>query len=334
MDSFSYNLKELVPQGAQTLLMEQEKTENSLKMMNIFSDLCIRILNDIIKNVVIDERILLDFSKLILWIVKEDNEQPPDSFIELSEYLYDYWRYNLDEEENNQRKYSYIRLFQMANMLKIHYKECELRNRAALALEAFDAYDDIIGTIKHSPGITHKKMWKLLNISSDELRDKLRPLKQEGFVSSRRSGEEGYYMLTNAGEILYQNLKLKNRNNDWFVGWGKERVIVFCLIILSHQEEKISSMQLLNLLKKITQYKDDKIDNLFMQYQNVLYYLNHEKNSIQNNIDYVPEPYITHYWRRNRLYIKKNEAKVHNKKDIFYLEKNASADSRYKIEKM
>ena len=78
MDSFSYNLKELVPQGAQTLLMEQEKTENSLKMMNIFSDLCIRILNDIIKNVVIDERILLDFSKLILWIVKEDNEQPPD----------------------------------------------------------------------------------------------------------------------------------------------------------------------------------------------------------------------------------------------------------------
>ena len=317
MDGFSYNLNELVLQGTQTLLMEQEKTDNSLKMMNIFSDLCIRILNDIINNIVIDERNLLDFSKLILWIVKEDNEQTPDSFIELSDYLYDYWRYNLDNEENNERKFSYIRLFQMANMLKIHYKECELRNRAVLALEAYDAYDDIISTIKYSPGITHKKMWKLLNISSDELRDRLRPLKQEGFVSSRRSDEERYYMLTNAGEILYQNLKLKKRNSEWFVSWGKERVIVFCLIILFHQEEKISSMQLLNLLKKITQYKDDKIASLFIEYQHILHNANHERNLIQNSIDYAPEPYIAHYWRRNSICIKKNETKVHNKKTFF-----------------
>lgn len=333
MDGFSYNMKDLVPQGTQTLLMEQEKKDNSLKMMKIFSDLCSRMLNDIIKNIVIDERNLLDFSKLILWIVKEDNEQPPDSFNELSDYLYDYWRYNLESEENNEKKYSYIRLFQMANMLKIHYKECELRNRAVLALEAYDAYDDIISTIKYSPGITHKKMWKLLNISSAELRDKLRPLKQEGFVSSRRSDEERYYMLTNAGEILYQNLKLKKRNSEWFVVWSKERLIVFCLMILFHKEE-ISSMQLLNLLEKVTQYKDDKIVNLFMEYQHILHYVNNKRNLNQNSIDYSPETYITPYRSRNRMYIKKNEVKVHNKTDIFYLEKNVSVDSRYKIEEM
>ena len=306
MDNYSYNLTDPVPQEIQTLLMDQERTDSSLKMMDIFSKLCIRLLNDINKNMVIDERILLDFSKLIRWIVKEDNEQPPDSFNELSDYLYDYWRYCLDEEDNDEKKYSYIRLFQMVNMLKMHYRECELRNRAVLAMEAYTSYDDIIGTIKDFPGITHGNMWKRLNISSDELRDKLRPLKQEGFVSSRRSGEERYYMLTNAGDILYQNLKLKNRDNAWFLGWSKKRFIVFGLMILLHQEEKISSMHLLDLLKKITQYKDDKIDNLFMEYQHFLHCLNYERYLIQNNIDYDAESYGTSFWIRNIINIKKN----------------------------
>jgi hypothetical protein len=76
-------------------------------------------------------------------------------------------------------------------------------------------------------------------------------------------------------------------------------------------------MELLNLLEKVTQYKEDKIEDLYIKYQY------NKRNLIQNSIDYSPEPYIITCWSGDR---KKNEEKVHDKTASFDLKK--SFDSR------
>ena len=100
--------------------------------------------------------------------------------------------------------------------------------------------------IQRFPGITHKKLREQLGVSSGELRRQLEPLGKEGFLSSRRSGEEQYYMLTNAGEVMFRILRLQKSNNVWFDSWSADRLLVtFCPYLMIKQKHGINGIEIL-----------------------------------------------------------------------------------------
>lgn len=182
------------------------------KRMDIFTNLCGRLLDDVKQHRSIQERSLVDFSKQVLWIVNGVVEKLPESFERLADYIMDYWRYELKKEQDSECKYSYIRLFQMINLVKICYREREQGKKALLALEEYKGYSELLCLLQRFPGITHKKLREQLEISSDELSQQLELLGKDGFLSLRRSGEEQYYMLTNDGDVLSKNLRLQEEN--------------------------------------------------------------------------------------------------------------------------
>ena len=122
MKTLAKRISGLPNQALLTAMLGQLDEHVVEKRMKIFSDICSRLLDNIIQKEVIQERSLIDFSKQVLWIVNGVVEKLPESFERLADYITDYWRYELKKEQDSECKYSYIRLFQMINLVKTCYR--------------------------------------------------------------------------------------------------------------------------------------------------------------------------------------------------------------------
>ena len=262
MATLTPKTNELSSQALMTMMLGQMDEQVVEKRMNIFAGLCNRLLDIIMQKEVIQERSLIDFSKQVLWIVNGAVEKLPQSFERLADYIADYWRYELKKEQDSERKYSYIRLFQMINLVKTCYRGREQEKKALLALEEYREYTKLLCLIQRFPGITHKKLREQLGVSSGELRRQLEPLGKEGFLSSRRSGEEQYYMLTNAGEVLFRILRLQKSNNVWFDSWSADRLLALFAILNDKQKHGINGIGIFGEMQSVIKYSEDKISQI------------------------------------------------------------------------
>jgi predicted transcriptional regulator len=266
MKTLAKRISGLPNQALLTAMLGQLDEHVVEKRMKIFSDICSRLLDNIIQKEVIQERSLIDFSKQVLWIVNGVVEKLPESFERLADYITDYWRYELKKEQDSECKYSYIRLFQMINLVKTCYRGREQEKKALLALEEYKGYSELLCLLQRSPGITHKKLREQLEISSDKLSQQLEPLRKDGFLSSRHSGEEQYYMLTNDGEVLSKNLRLQESHNVWLDVWSNERILLF-LIVLSKQKNGINGIQIYEIVQSVAKLSEDEICQIMRNFK-------------------------------------------------------------------
>lgn len=260
MDSSIGDVIEISAQIPDTANAESGQT--IAKLTSIFSNMCTRLTLSIAQQRIIQERTLLDFNKMVIWTIKNNITELPNSFDELTGHVSDYWHYELNEESNSERKYSYIRLYQMVNTINTFYAERNLQDKALLALEQNSQNIVAIRLIQQSPGITHKRLREILDIPSSTLRDQLDALEKGGFLSGRRSGDERYYMLTNAGDVLYQTLIARQKHDVSADEWSSERTQVFCFILERLQNQSIQSIPVLRVMRIVSALDDSLIAEL------------------------------------------------------------------------
>lgn len=207
----AFELMELTPERI------EEKKRESAKVTKIFSDMCTRLTKSLVQKRTIHERTLFDFNKMVICIVNGKIEELPDAFDELKNHVSDYWHYELENENDLNRQYSYIRLYQSINTINTFYIEQKFQQKACLERDKNRENINVIYWIHKYPGITHKKLREALNISNEDLQSQLCSLEEKGFLLGQRSGDERYYLLSNAGDVLYRTLRTEHTTADSYL---------------------------------------------------------------------------------------------------------------------
>lgn len=104
------------------------------EMTSAFSNMCTRLIAITAQKKIIQERTLLDFNRFVIFTITNNITQLPNSFCELSTRIADYWHYELDRETDSDRKYSYIRLYQMIDTVNAFYAEQHIQQKALKAV--------------------------------------------------------------------------------------------------------------------------------------------------------------------------------------------------------
>lgn len=194
--------------------MSPPDEEMLIRHKEIISSFCGRLTNTIQQQKPIQDGELFDFGKIVIWVIRDSMTSLPNVLDELYGSISDYWHFEANSDTNFKRKHSYIRLYQMVALLQNFAEEQEQNQKALIALEKNMWNMEIISFLHSYPGITHRKLREMLGLSSEELQVQLDTLKKGEFLTNRRSGEEQYYMLTNAGEALYGQLHIQERKKQ------------------------------------------------------------------------------------------------------------------------
>lgn len=234
------------------------------EMPSAFSNMCIRLTVIITQEKIIQERMLLDFNRFVIFAIKNNITQLPNSFCELSTRIADYWHYELDRETNSDRMYSYIRLYQMIDTVNAFYAEQNIQNKALKAIDKQRKNANTIHLIQQHPGITYKKLLTMLSILPEDLQSQLQELEADGFLCGRHSGSERYYMLTNAGDVLYQALVTSSRNTlDGY--WGNNRTKILAFLLEFSENRNIKKSSVLKIVQILAEWDDKWTDAFWNQ---------------------------------------------------------------------
>lgn len=252
-------IREISVPGKRSSAMLSSLDHGNLALTKIFSDLCGRLSKSIMQQKPIQERTLLDFSRISITIINHGLDKITDSFQNLSRLIDDYWHYGLKHETNQNRGYSYIRVYQMVNMLYTFYTDRELECRAHAAVNENYNNAELIMRIRQFPGITYRKLRTGSEETPEILQNKLHSLEKNGYVVGQRSGEERYYILTNAGDTLYRHLVLKTQR-QWVDQWSTERILVLCFTLLCLREQGVRPVLVQDVEQKVASLNDKEIE--------------------------------------------------------------------------
>lgn len=235
------------------------------EMPSSFSNMCTRLTTIIIQDKVIQERSLFDFNKFVVFAISNSITQLPSSFCELSAQISDYWHYKLDRETDSDRKYSYIRLYQMIGTVNAFCTEQSIQNKVLKALDKQRENANIVRLINQYPGITYKKLLETLSVSPEDLQKKLNELEMNDFLYGRRSNSDRYYVLTNAGDALYQALETSSRNTlDGYWSYKQSTMLVF-LLSFFEKNRGITKPLVVKLTQSVAALDDKAIDAFLNQ---------------------------------------------------------------------
>jgi predicted transcriptional regulator len=237
------------------------------EMTSAFSNMCTRLIAITAQKKIIQERTLLDFNRFVIFTITNNITQLPNSFCELSTRIADYWHYELDRETDSDRKYSYIRLYQMIDTVNAFYAEQHIQQKALKAVNKQRKNKSIVYLIQQHPGITYRSLLATLPIPPTDLQDQLQELESDGFLYGRHSNNERYFMLTNAGDVLYQALITPSgRALDGYWGNSRTKILVYLLEILGSKNIRISSV--LKYVHTLAECDDVKVDTFWNQILN------------------------------------------------------------------
>lgn len=228
--------------------------------ISAFSHICERLIESITRRNYVDERMIRDFSKQVIWIITNDVSEVPKTFSDLADILSDYWHYGLEEESDTETEYSYLRLYQLACIIQIQQEERAKISKALVALDENKPNANLLRVIQTVPGITFRQLRKESSISSEKLRECIEKLIHDGFISSRREGEGQFYFLTHDGETLYHIMATSNENDERrFKPWSLERIYVLYGLLETVLVKNINDVPMIPLLQRVSEFNADKI---------------------------------------------------------------------------
>ena len=223
------------------------------------SNMCNRLLESFAKRKTIRERTLLDFSKLVVWVISDPSEQLPQAFDRLTEYASDYWKYQVKTETDSERAFSYVRVYQITSMVKTFQVEQEREKLILLEMERNQPNKELLHRIYLSPGITCRDLGRTLKLSPAELEQRTKYLEEKRFLSSRRSKGDKYYLLTKAGTDLYHNLIGRKTCRILSDRLSAERTFVFYTLLELLYKRGFDSVPAKTLLQKVSRCSDSAI---------------------------------------------------------------------------
>lgn len=184
-------------------------------LYEIFSQFCKRLEDTINHECPIRERELYDFSMMVGWIISDKVRKLPESYSNLQFRVSEYWRYEVNTDASNSRRNSYIRLFQMTNVIQMFIAEAERLDRVMAKIDKYDKYYPLLSALYKNAGSTLTMLQVQYHSSSNNnLCQILESLESDGFLISRGK-DNPYYMLSNDGDLLYHQLSLKYKPGTW-----------------------------------------------------------------------------------------------------------------------
>lgn len=238
-------------------LISANQSEN--KQVEIFSHMCERLSKSISQREILDERAIRDFTKMIIWLVRNDIKEFPPSFYKLKDMLSDYYLYSLDEENDSEIEYAYLRFYQLISVLQTQKDEQIKGAKVLAAVDQYKAYTFLLKIIRTTPGITYRQLEKECEISSDNLQEQINNLIQDKFLSTRRSGKGQFFFLTNLGEALCTSIEFYTRSCVSLDTWSTERTQVLCAFLEKLASKYPNQIPVLLALQTVAEFSDKEI---------------------------------------------------------------------------
>lgn len=163
-----------------------------------------RILEEVKMGRTIREQTLLDLSKLVLRSIRESEKELPETFSWLFERISNYWHYELDSEENMERAYSYIRLYQTIGILQIAYRDQKRQEKIRDEAQKNEKLFPLLSMVNKKPGIRQKELEDLPEVSSETLHEDLESMERKGYLLGKGLGRNRSYILSIEGAELYE----------------------------------------------------------------------------------------------------------------------------------
>lgn len=179
-------------------------------MKEYFIKLCEKIDEQVVKEILILDTTLNNFSKAVIGLIRDNNDVKSREFEILFQHIVDYRRYKLDGETDLKRAFSYIKLSQILDMLCEFQAECDLDVKLKQTIDEFYKYADLIKAIKLTPGISESKLISTMTLESENLRSKIQELEEREVIIRGGINRDRYYILTQYGDELYWNMFEKN----------------------------------------------------------------------------------------------------------------------------
>jgi len=243
--------------------------KNNFSVRDSFSYLCNYLSKKIRESETIEERSLLAFNKLSVLSIKNNINIMTMDFQRLYNDIQDVWRFGLQNIKSEERRYSYVRLYQIVNTIDTAHKDLESAKEASLKAVKKDMSEKLIKEIMLSPGINRREIQNLIQISDDKLAQYLQILLKEGYAIDRRSKDEQFYVLTNKGETLYRYLVLKNCD-EWLDLWSKERLGVLFMFVFKLRGHGLSIYDIIRCVSELSDSQIFIIENcLFYKEKNL-----------------------------------------------------------------
>lgn len=155
----------------------------------------------------------------------------------------------------------------MIDTVNAFYAEQHIQQKALKAVNKQRKNKSIVYLIQQHPGITYRSLLATLPIPPTDLQDQLQELESDGFLYGRHSNNERYFMLTNAGDVLYQALITPSgRALDGYWGNSRTKILVYLLEILGSKNIRISSV--LKYVHTLAECDDVKVDTFWNQILN------------------------------------------------------------------
>lgn len=236
-----------------------------------FSGLCYQIKESIIDRKPIQEKALLDFSRLTCQLLYNGiSKDLPYNFTVLSERAEDYWHYYANKDADRDLSYSYVRVYQITSMVNVFVKDKHRDKYLFEAMEKSKKHMNLLKQVYQLPGITHKGLSEQLGISPSMLSHRTAQLEEQGFLFARRIGKNKYYSLSNLGINLYKRLIAQEIRKTAKTTWTSKRVsiIAFVLLIVSRQLsiEQFDAEEIIEFERELDKYDDDVLLGLIELY--------------------------------------------------------------------
>jgi len=179
--------------------------------MKINSDklnyLCEKVVEKISNKQVISEKMILDLSIIITYMINNDFcLELPESFDKMVSVVEDYWFYSSHKDDNKEACLSYIRVYQTINMYKVYIANNKYQERIKEASVRFKRQYRLIQILYDNPGIRMQDLCKLLKTSVTNLKKRITVLIEQGYVYISKIGNFDFYSLSNSGLDLYNLL--------------------------------------------------------------------------------------------------------------------------------
>lgn len=225
---------------------------------DVFSTMCSSLLEIVTGRKVIQDRYLLEFSRLVVQMISNAIETLPDSFHKLLAAVLQYLRDSMWNDADQNRKASYIRAHQIANILDVYCTEQKHEELMRQEWKANWQNRYLLCYIFQSPGITRSELQEKLKLSRSELNRWIRQLEDRKLLSSHQSGydDEPYYMLSRLGMDLCQNLLGPRIHFVMPNRWSRERVYLLNILLTIQFEASEDTIPVMVYVRKVSELRE------------------------------------------------------------------------------
>lgn len=272
----------------------------------VFSEMCSSLLGIVTGKKVIQDRYLLEFSRLVVQMISNAIETLPDTFDALLAAILHYLRYTAWNDTDQNRKTSYTRAHQIASMLDVYRTEQKHEELTYRELRASWQNWDLLCYIFHSPGIGFSELQKKPVLSHTDLQGSIRQLEEKKLLTSHQSeyDEEPYYMLTRLGRDLCQNL-LEPRTLHHVIPnqWSQERVYLLCFVLGIELESPEASVPVMTYIRNASMMREADVQHFVSRIKTHATY--RKGHSMDEDLEYAvedkEEETSGYHFRRNEI---------------------------------